>query len=230
MPNWLLRVAGVNFSTTMDDTQDLSTRRGASLTLLNAGYAVERRLQRTFGADNIERIFVGASEALFRLAPTVSPGDALDEARRYLRAAVGHPLNRPLYPTAQKVRVPPVATMTFVADIVEDGRPDASDLLVAKVKRAQFQSPTLRPHARIRSAKVGPCPIEHRLPADRGISVRGDMHDQALPLADYRPRRDEKIIAVSRSVAQRRAYGRSARQRFYEHELKQPYRFLWLSS
>ena len=37
LPDWLLRVEAVNFAATMDDTSDLSTQRGASLTALDAG-------------------------------------------------------------------------------------------------------------------------------------------------------------------------------------------------
>ncbi len=227
MPDWLLRVEAVNFAATMDDTSDLSTQRGASLVALNAGEAVRRRLEQVFDPDGtlgaIERVYVGASQALFRLKAGVDPQQALAEARRFLASPVGHPLNRPLYPKPREERAPPVATMTFVAEVeADEGEPEkVLHRLEAKLKRLQFQSPTLRPHRRARKDRPFACPIEGRLPADRGISVRLEMHENAWPLADYAPR-DEKVIAVSRSVAERRSYGRSARQRFYDVELSSP--------
>jgi hypothetical protein len=220
MAGWLLRIEGVNFAATMGDTQDLSTQRGASLTLLNGGYAVSKLLAEMFGTHRVEPIYIGASQALFRLGDAVDASQAIDKVRRYLRARQGDALNKPLYPQPQSERAPPVAMMTWVGDVIDASCPHAAFLLEAKLKRAQFQTPTIRPHAQPRQSKSSPCPIEHRLPADGGISVRGQMYPAATVLADYRPARDEKVIAVSRSVAQRRSYGRSARQRFYDHELK----------
>lgn len=224
MPDWLLRVEAVNFAATMDDTSDLSTQRGASLVALNAGEAVRRRLVEVLDPDKklgvVERIYVGASQALFRLKAGVDPVKALDETRRYLATMVSRRLNRPLYPKPQEERAPPVAMMTFVAEVEEDqGDEQVLDRLEARLRRLQFQSPTLPRHGRARADRPFACPVEHRLPADRGISVRLDMYENAMTLASYAPR-DEKVIAVSRSVAERRSYGRSARQRFYDHELR----------
>lgn len=214
MPDWLLRVEAVNFAATMNDTTDLSTQRGASLTALDAGDAVRRRLHYDYPADRVEEVFVGASQAVFVLKDFADAGEVLARVRAQLRTAQGSEANRPLYATEE---APPVARMTFVAAVAPlDGRALAA--AEAMAKRLQLQSPTLPPHpppapeaaARHRRA----CPIERRLPADKPHSVRKDMLPDAVEF--WRdPEHDEKRVLVSSSVAERRSYGRSARQRFY---------------
>lgn len=218
MPEWLLRVDGVNFATTMADTQDLSTLRGGSLTLLNAGDAVRRLLHARLGEGAVETVSIGASQALFRLHGIADAGPMVDEIRSYLRADVGHADNRPLYPGGPDAEdPPPVACMTFVVDAVEASAQRAEDLLTARLRRLQLQSPTLAPHPPAMAASR-PCPIEHRLPAEKSHSVRKDMYPGATAVAES-ARGDEKKILLARSVASRRSYGRSARQRFYAHQL-----------
>jgi len=225
MPDWLLRVAGVNFSATMDDTQDLSTRRGASLTLLNGCADVAAWLRDTYSPAKVETVFVGASEALFVLDAGVDARTAAESVRQLLAGKQVHAPNTPPHPTPSESTKTPVATMTFAVD-VERGRDDrALERLEAKLKRRQFHAPTLPPGALQtapdpRAIDWQVCPIEHRLPATAEHSVRKDMCANAQVVwADPDPEHDEKRILVADTVQARRSYGRSARQRFYAHLL-----------
>ena len=231
LSDWLLRVEAVNFTATMDDTTDLSTQRGASLAALDAGEAVEkllRHLQETgeIAAKRIEKVFIGASAALFRLEGVADARSIVERVRAYLRTRQCHPINKLLYGAEEP---PPVAWMTFVVAAVEVG-PAGLDEVKARLRRLQLQSPTLAPHPKVDEAKLPlearrapahrrACPIEHRLPADTGHSVRKGMLENAIEVPGATAG-DEKKVLVAASVAERRSYGRSARQRFYDHTLK----------
>ena len=76
MPGFVLRIEGVNFSATLDDTNDLSTIRGAGRALLRADrIAVVRR-----GTD----FFVSYEDQMFPVAPR-----SLDELLRSAADATG---------------------------------------------------------------------------------------------------------------------------------------------
>ena len=219
LPDWLLRIEAVNFAASMDDTSDLSTQRGASLTALDAGVVVQLFLGEQFPGQKVETIFIGASQALFRLSGLADVTPVLRQVRERLRLDQENPANRPVYGAKEAA---PLSRMTFVVAAVEEC-PDALAAVEAAVKRLQFQSPTLAPHPAVKpgsqSAPVHrrACPIERRLPADARHSVRKDMLDEAV-VVEVKPH-DEKEVLVARSVAERRSYGRSARQRFYDKQL-----------
>ena len=219
MPDWLLRVEAVNFAATMDDTSDLSTQRGASLTALDAGVVVQTFLGERFPGQQVETIFIGASQALFRLPDLADATAVLERVRERLRLDQENPANRPVYGAKEAA---PLSRMTFVVAAVEESR-EALAAIEAAVKREQFQSPTLAPHPEVKKGSQSApvhrraCPIERRLPADARHSVRKDMLDDAV-VVEEKPH-DEKEVLVARSVAERRSYGRSARQRFYDQQL-----------
>ncbi len=221
MPDWLLRIEAVNFAATMDDTSDLSTQRGASLTALDAGAVVQQFLVERYSEQRVETVFIGASQALFRLRDFMDAAPVLAAVRGHLQLDQESPANRPVYGGEH---APPLSRMTFVAAAVEvEAGADALAAVEALVKREQLQAPTLAPHPAVKpgsqSAPVHrrACPIERRLPADAEHSVRKDMLDDAV-VVEAKPH-DEKSVLVARSVAERRSYGRSARQRFYDKQL-----------
>ena len=77
MPH-LLRIEAVNLAACIDDTEDLSTRRGGSLMLLQAVQEMARRF-----SDRITAVKTGASTGLFELHPG-QDAPALAEDKRYL--------------------------------------------------------------------------------------------------------------------------------------------------
>lgn len=78
-----LRIEGVNHAHCIDDTEDLSTRRGGGLMLLNATDQVEQALQ-----GLATPISTGASAGLFRLTATAQVNDAFAKARQVLNGEV----------------------------------------------------------------------------------------------------------------------------------------------
>lgn len=75
----LLRIEGVNLGHNILDTEDLSTRRGGSLMLLEAIYRVEARF-----SDCLEAISTGASVGLFKVLPDKCPTDIAKSVRDML--------------------------------------------------------------------------------------------------------------------------------------------------
>ena len=78
-----LRIEGVNHAHCIDDTEDLSTRRGGGLMLLNATDQVEQALK-----GLATPISTGASVGLFRLTATAQVEDAYAKARHVLNGEV----------------------------------------------------------------------------------------------------------------------------------------------
>lgn len=78
-----LRIEGVNHAHCIDDTEDLSTRRGGGLMLLNATNQVEQALK-----DLATPISTGASAGLFRLTATAQVNEAFAKARQVLTGKV----------------------------------------------------------------------------------------------------------------------------------------------
>ena len=81
MKNNLLRIEAVNLASTIDDTEDLSTRRGGGYMLLDAIRDIERKYQ-----DKIRPISNGASIGLFEMSdPQIDPGVIRDYLRGHER-------------------------------------------------------------------------------------------------------------------------------------------------
>lgn len=97
--NTLLRIEAVNLAFVIDDTEDLSTRRGGSSMLL----AAVNQLKNHF-SGRLEEISTGASVGLFALQPTAGDGQQLlAEVRQFLQ-------------NPEK----PYAHATFAVDLVQD--------------------------------------------------------------------------------------------------------------
>jgi hypothetical protein len=95
----LLRIEAINLAFVIDDTEDLSTRRGGSYMLLDA----VNQLKNHF-SDRLKAISTGASVGLFELLPAAGDGRQLrDEVRQFLQAS-------------EK----PYAHATFTVDLVQD--------------------------------------------------------------------------------------------------------------
>ena len=102
---YVIRAEGVNFAATLDDTQDLSTIRGAGLALLALSAAVKAGLEEA-GAHDIKLVFSGASQAAFGFL--VEAGGA-----ETVRLTVLQRLRR-LGPRGE-----PFPHLSFVVDVVE---------------------------------------------------------------------------------------------------------------
>lgn len=156
--DWILRVEGVNFNDTIFNTNDLSTIRGASLTLEAVGYELDYWLQLNHPAINFERIYIGGSQAVFKLfSLTHGAVKALaDAVRAYLRAAINHGSDWPPYvgpddldrfaelaPVDQlRYLKTPSEHMVFVIDAerISDPSPDPQSALKMTINKAHQRS------------------------------------------------------------------------------------------
>ena len=97
--NTLLRIEAVNLAFVIDDTEDLSTRRGGSAMLLSAVNQLEERF-----AQQLQPISTGASVGLFALQPAAGDEQQLlAEVRQFLQN-----------------KAEPHAHATFAVDLVQD--------------------------------------------------------------------------------------------------------------
>ena len=235
MAEYVMRVEGVNFATTMLDTQDLSCIRGASLALLHAIRRVEWLLTQQDGLSRCRKIHDGASQAAFRFqaedkaalqaAARVhealeTEGDDPDSHRKVLRLAEG------AEDRGEWQGAIPLAHLSFVVDLVkaDNSEPAAIDVALAlaeaRNRARQFQSLTVRvPKMDKENLAIWPDELSRVLPAVSEIMM---PPDSVTPLPEERdPDPDDKAMKtrMSRSVAARRHYGRHMRQFFYQSEL-----------
>lgn len=149
----LLRVEAVNLAQCIDDTEDLSTRRGGSLMLLQA---IES-LASTEGIGPLLRpVKTGASAGLFELLPGAKPEDLREHVAGYL----GH---HPLYGHG-----------TFVVDVAEaDGFLAAADAALNANRWRQVQSLTLSPLG-LADEATRACAVDERRPAGARDIVKGE--------------------------------------------------------
>jgi hypothetical protein len=189
---YVIRAEGVNFAATLDDTQDLSTIRGAGLALLALGAAVRAGLEEA-GSHDIELVFTGASQAAFRFRAAAGAGETV-------RLAVLRRLRRE-GPSGE-----PFPHLSFVVDVAEG---DNEKVAEARNHGRQFQEWTVPlPHFtegapefdyfdRMRPATQRVRLPPGKLPGDR-IAADGEW--------------------LSPSTAARHAFGRKMRQGFYANE------------
>lgn len=194
MAQFFLRVEGINLKHVLYDTQDLSTIRGASLTLLHVIDKLTERLHTAYGA---EAATTGASIGLWRF-------DAADEtAAENIARTVRRWLRNGVILGAEE-------HCTFAVDIAADaGTPDsylhARETLIAASRWRQMQErsvvyPKEEKHT---SLDTRVCELDLNRPAKPGKEgIKGE----------------EK--AVSLSVWDRRGYGLKAKQLFYRQELR----------
>jgi len=138
-PKQLLRVEGVNLSAVIDDTDNLSVRRGASLMLRQAVRDLATRL------PALSPISLGASVGLFAFSAD-DPQQVVDDCAALLN-------NDPNY-----------RWLTFVIDYaaLADGFEQAHQRVIAANRLRQFQQPTLLPAA---SSGAACCGLDRLRPA-----------------------------------------------------------------
>ncbi|SDE65616.1 hypothetical protein SAMN05421720_109155 [Rhodospira trueperi] len=224
MGAWLCRVEGVNFNTTVFDTNDLSTVRGASLGLLHLDRAVTAALPEAQG------VFSGASQCAVVVDREGDEATVARELRETINAVLTD--RTPVWMGMDKKAetAPPFPALTTVIDVVPLENRDketvatALDLAEARNRTRQFRQWTLDPLEVSTDGKdVGafehgrPGTVEVPLPEGKGRPrvLTGDEDDT---LTD--PENEKATTKrLSFAVAAKRAYGRTARQDFYLDEL-----------
>lgn len=200
----LARIAACNFDNTIFDTDDLSTIRGSSLFLLRFPDTVVQRLQRDYPDVEATEISSGASELLFRFAATPAAREIVEKFLSELLAR--HPGNEAAL----------WSRFTFVWAVEESGHGIGQtfsrrlDHLIAQCNLRQYQQPTVM------------IPEFH---SDAQRQANGEATDATSVvchldgISPASPDLRQKSLSVSRSVYQRRSYGRQAKQNFYGWEL-----------
>ena len=204
MSLYLLRVEGVNLVNVIDDTDDLSTRRGGGLMILNAAAQLPETLQKET-RDRLRPVATGASIGLFSF-------EAADENdAEAIRAAVeSHfgtgTLEYPETPTVTGHL--PLKHGTFVVDVEPMGQSpaEANQMVLARNRWRQMRSPSLSLDGLWSEEATEACEFDFVRPGSRTVNVVGE------------------VKKASTSVSERRTYGRGARQKFYEQELGSPER------
>ena len=132
----VLRAEGVNFGATLFDTHDISTIRGAGLTLLALPTLVQRTLTELGVTDRCDLV-TGAS--LFACAFTLPAGLSAADIRARVETALTQP--------APATNDPPFHHLSFVVDIALGGGADGLNRATASNHARQFRQWTLRPPA-----------------------------------------------------------------------------------
>ena len=156
---WTLRAEGVNFGATLLDTNDLSTIRGAGLSLLEAAPLIEQAL---IGATLVpQRIFAGASQVAFRFSADAETAmAALASVRNLLASPAGDV---------------PLQHLIFVVDLaeVQDADEEAALRIAEARNRArQFRNFTA-PVPRINDAATQPDRLDHMRAAETQADLPG---------------------------------------------------------
>lgn len=227
---WLVRVEGVNFEQTLEDTNDLSTIRGGSLALLKVGDAVKTVLSKN---RDLKEIYSGASQCAFTFQ---CDGDDVVERTRKAIDDVLRPETdtffdvrdreeedgRSLLPPKTPV---PFSRLTFVVDVVEVNTSDATPIEEA-LERGEARN-----HARqFREWTVDPVPYrgnDRNRRADDFDGIRPAIRKITIRSSRVLDDRDERDVDatpmwISESVLARRNFGRRSRQTFYRSELADP--------
>ena len=210
----LLWLEGVDFDATLEDTNHLSVLRGGSLTLLAAASEAEWYLSHE-KLVKVQRVFDGASLALFRLDCDEPAGEKLAESLLdYLHHTGESPEG--IRRHARRARdpaqlLPPFAHMRFVAGVAEDSA-DASGPHLAQARARLMQMQGRAPR---RASKPGMqnCAFSGHKVGDTTLSLRPD-HAEKYGVSGRRDG-DSVEVSVSRAAAARWYYGRAQRQMFY---------------
>ncbi|GAB6041492.1 Cas10/Cmr2 second palm domain-containing protein [Endothiovibrio diazotrophicus] len=148
----MLRIEGVNLAAVLDDTDDISVRRGAGLLLRQAILQIEERWQ-----NELTAVSTGASVGLFRLNGDTKAEDIREEVAHYLN----HDEN--------------YRHLTFVVDIDRSGSfAERREALIAKNRFRQLSQPSLALPAPGLSDKV--CDYDRLRPADGGAKLKKREH------------------------------------------------------
>ncbi|MEX1027910.1 MAG: hypothetical protein WD049_07880 [Candidatus Paceibacterota bacterium] len=196
---FLLRVEGVNLANVIDDTDQLSTRRGGGLMVLNAATQLRESLAEDLQA-RLSEIATGASIGLFEFQAEGDAEEVRTVVETYLRqGTLEYETNDG---TSAKL---PLKHGTFVVDVVPVSDPSnvqqAVQLSVAKNRWRQVQEPSLSLQG-LWDEGTEPCELDRTRVANTTCE---------LPEKGNTP--------VSQTARDRRDYGRGARQRFYENEI-----------
>ena len=199
--NYLLRVEAVNLSSVIDDTNQLSVRRGGGLMVLNAATSLCQLLPDDLSGQ-LQEVATGASIGLFGFS-AAGPDEA-ESLRQQVESVLT--TGSLAYESDGSTKQLPLCHATFVVDIVclddctdvQAGREQA----VAMNRWRQMQQPSFSLH---------------------GLFATGDTHCDldrtrvATTIETLSP--DRKNIPLSDTVADRWHYGRGARQQFYRRQL-----------
>lgn len=213
---YLLRVEGVNLGNVIDDTDQLSVRRGGGLMILNAATELKDLLPAEIG-ERLQPIATGASIALFEFEANGTTNEVADEDAETVRVAVERFLRRDGNLKYHKLLSDdrfeesrlPLRHGTYVVDVVRVGdQPDvqqAEQLATAKNRWRQLQQPTLSLDGLWDEGVKNPCDLDRTRVGNSNETLNDD----------------KKNVPVSNTAFNRWHYGRGARQRFYERELEQ---------
>lgn len=209
---FLIRVEGANFASTMLDTQDLSTIRGASLALLAIGEAVKDALGSRPGVSQIAKVFSGASQCAFTFE---APAGGEAEIAAHVRA------------TLAARDKPPLRHLSFLVDVVTApnsaggtgaAEPSPLEVATARNRSRQFREWTLPLPAFDEDARAID-PFDHVRPARKPVRLPKGKVKQTLPSSRGDPFSDRALLSAS--VAARRDHGREQRQKFYEERMRE---------
>ncbi|MCM5552396.1 hypothetical protein [Pleomorphomonas sp. NRK KF1] len=229
MSSWILRVEGVNFAATIDDTNDLSTMRGGSLALLNFHEQVGAALKGLAGVTKAEKVFSGASLCAFRVEGTLA--DFAETARRTIAGVFSDPQYG--WNAKGEDQAVPLNYLTVVVDAAETAVASVED----KTIDAGIDKAEARNHARqFRQWTIAPLPAA---PVHANATTEADRFEKVRPATawirapkghllnataeDTSSANGSDIYHTSASVAARRNYGRDARQKFYGKQLGEGY-------
>ena len=198
MTKFYLRVEAVNLAHTVEDTEDLSTVRGGGLALLRAVEWVGRK----FG---FEAVTLGASAGIFEIE--AADAEEMERRRREVEQFLAEH-SEPYEDRDGDRRLLDLGQFTFVTDVTPASGDFALDRrrLVARNRFRQMQSPSLVVPAEAAPDGAGPCEEDRLRPAAEGC------YGKPRRGAGQRSRR------LSRSVSERREFGRAQKQAFYEVE------------
>ncbi|CAL8980231.1 hypothetical protein RHODGE_RHODGE_02091 [Rhodoplanes serenus] len=219
MPELIVRVEAVNFSATIDDTNDLSTIRGGGLAALYVAEAVGAVLRQKGFEPRLE--FRGASQCAFRITTTTSEDAAAADIEQTIRTALARADGRdakPPYsapPHAVMMHVVSVAPIEIPAGTGENAEAEKKALTVAAARghAQQYRRWTEQPIVFDPAAED----------ADERDGIRPATATAWFPDDTVDDGEDDggrgKRRPVSPAVKARREYGRRARQTFYGREL-----------
>ena len=198
-----MRIEGVNLSHVLDDTRQLSVRRGGSMLLRQAVKDIENMTELP---ESWETISSGASTGLFQFT-----SDSLQSAQKNKDHIVDFLNNHQQY-----------KHFSFVVDVVpllrdaagKDNFKQTVEAVIAKNRFAQFQQPTLTYHDTPGTEKTGqPCSWDNINPALQGDTVK---------------RKQGKVSAlVSAFTNIRHNYGRKEKKEFINREIGKNYEYTW---
>ncbi|MCI5140876.1 MAG: hypothetical protein D3909_03930 [Candidatus Electrothrix sp. ATG1] len=203
---YLLRVEGVNLYHVLEDTRQLSVRRGGSMLLRQAIKDIENKKDITGLPKSWETISSGASTGLFQFT-----SDSLQSAQKNKDHIVGFLNDHPQY-----------KHFSFVVDVVpllrdaagKDNFKQTVEAVIAQNRFSQFQQPTLTCHDMNGADKtVQPCAWDNLRPARQG---------------DIVTRKQGKVRALVSTFANiRHNEGRKEKKDFINREIGKNYEYTW---